>query len=136
MHEREPHADLHNLGLGELRPQRCLLLGGRGTRFVEIRISEDQGPLVTLRESAVGPLIGDLLDELLGEPFLPRDREAQLLSKTAIGDGGVAQSRNLLDGLLDEAVAPEVPVEVAVGRAGEVLRYGVDRIAVGIPKAG
>jgi len=136
VHECEPHADLHNLGFGELRTQSGLLLGGRGTRFVEICIGEDQGPLVTLRETAVGPLVGDLLDELLGEPFLPRDREAQLLSKTAVGDGGVAQSRNLLDGLLDEAVAPEVPVEVAVRRAGKVLRYGVDRIAVGIPKAG
>ena len=135
VHECETDTDLDDLGLAELRPQLRLLCVRWGARLVEIRIRKDQRTLVTLGQTAVGPLIGDLLNEVLGEPFLPRDREAQLLSKPAVGDGCVAKSRHFLDGLFHLAVAPEVTVQVAVRRGREVLVDRVDRFAVGIAKA-
>jgi len=126
MHHGERCANLDDLGLAEVRPEHLTLRRGGGTALVQVRIGKDQRCLVPVGQTTVCPRVADLLDEILGESLLPRDREAKLLSKTAIGDGGVAQSRNLLRRLLDDSVTPQVSVERSVGRGGEVLRHGVD----------
>ena len=135
MHECETDTDLHQLGFRELGTQCCLLISSRGTRLVEERVGEDQRTLVPFGQTAVRPLIRDLLDEILGEPFLPRDREAQLLSKAAVGDGGIAEPSDFLGGLFHQAVAPEVTVQVTVRRGREILGDRIDRLALGISQA-
>lgn len=135
VHHGERRADLDDLGLAEVRSDHLTLRRCGRSALVQVCIGEDERRLVPIGETAVCPRIANLLDEILGKPLLPRDREAELLSKTAVGDRGVAQSRNLLRRLLDDAVAPQVTVERSVGRRGEVLRDGINRRAAGIAQA-
>ena len=135
MHQCEADADLHQLGLRELGAQCGLLFRGWSTRLVEERVGEDQRTLMPFGQTAVGPLVRDLLDEILGKSLLPRDREAKLLSKPTVGDSRVAEPSDFLRRLFHQAVAPKVAVEVTVRRGREILGDRIDRLALGISQA-
>lgn len=136
MHHGKRCADLDDLGLAEVRSEYLALRRRRCAALVQVRIGKDQCRLVSVRQPTAFPRVTDLLDEILGKTLLPRDREANLLSKAAIGDRGVSKPGDLLRRLLDDAVAPQVSVERAVGSRGEVLGHRIDGGAAGIPKAG
>src|SRR5262249_2308354 len=76
--------------------------------------------------------VADLLDDVLAEPLLARSGEARVLADDAVDDARVADPRDLLRRLVDDAVAPERAVEAQEGlqRLGLVAERALgDRVA-------
>jgi hypothetical protein len=108
----EADADFGDLGWRELGEDLGANFFGGSTFGVDERVGQRNRGLVSLGEQLrvlVG--IGDLLDKVLGQAVLLRDREANVLSIPAVGDPGIAQPGHLLGRMIDDTAAPHLAVQ-------------------------